>query len=145
MSRLKTLLSLAQASTIIDAALAAGRANNFMPLTVVVLDNGGHLIALKREDGSGIMRTDIAIGKAWGALGLGLSSRAIGANNTDRPAFLNALAAASDGRCIPVAGGVLINDAQGETIGAVGISGDNSDNDEHCALEGIKAAGLTAG
>lgn len=144
MSRLKTLLSLTQASTIIDAALAAGRAKNFMPLTVVVLDNGGHLIALKREDGSGILRTDVAIGKAWGALGLGLSSRAIGANNTDRPAFLNALAAASDGRCVPVAGGVLIADTDGAVIGAVGISGDNSDNDEHCALEGIKAAGLSA-
>jgi uncharacterized protein GlcG (DUF336 family) len=142
MSRLKTLLSLSQATTIIDAALAAGHSAGFMPLTVVVLDNGGHLIALKRADGSGILRSDVAIGKAWGALGLGLSSRALGANNTDRPVFLNALAAASDGRCVPVAGGVLISDDSGEVIGAVGISGDNSDNDEHCALAGIKAAGL---
>jgi len=143
-SRLKTPLSLSQATTIIDAALAEGHTQGFMPLTVAVLDTGGHLIALKREDGSGIVRADVAIGKAWGALGLGLSSRAIGANNTDRPAFLNALAAASNGRCVPVAGGVLISDNDGAIIGAVGISGDNSDNDEHCALAGIKAAGLTA-
>ena len=142
MSRLKTLLSLQQASSIVDEALAAGRAAGFMPLTAVVLDNGGHMIALKREDGSGIGRANIAIGKAWGALGLGLSSRAIGANNTDRPVFLNAVSAAFDGRCVPVAGGVLVCDEQDEVIGAVGVSGDNSDNDEHCAMQGIKAAGL---
>jgi len=142
-SRLKTVLSLDQASTIVDAALAAGRAANMMPLTVVVLDSGGHMVAMKREDGSGIVRADVATGKAWGALGVGVSSRALGDNNKDRPVFLGALAAASQGRCVPVAGGVLICDADGEAIGAVGISGDNSDNDEHCAIAGIKAAGLT--
>lgn len=140
---LKTPLSLDQASTIVDAALQAGRDADFNPLTVAVLDIGGHLIAMKREDGSGIVRLDLAMGKAWGALGMGWSSREIGARNTDRPAFLSALAAAADGRCVPVAGSALILDGRGQAIGAVGVSGDTSDNDEICAVAGVRAAGLT--
>lgn len=97
---------------------------------------------LKREDGSGILRGDIAIGKAWGALGMGIPSRLIRDRLADRPSFQNALAAASDGRLIPVPGGVLINNADGETIGAVGVSGDTSDKDEYCAIRAVAAAGL---
>ena len=140
--KLKSTLTLAQAETIIDSALAHGRAEGFLPLTVVVLDAGGKIIAVKSEDGSGILRFDIALGKAWGALGMGISSRLIRDRLSKRPAFQNALAAASDGRFVPVPGGVLIEDGDGFTIGAVGISGDTSEKDEYCAISGVKAAGL---
>ncbi len=98
---LRTDLPLGAASTIVDRALAAGRAAAMAPLTVAVLDAGGHLVALKREDGSGILRPEIAIGKAWAALGMGQSSRALGARLRDNPAFQNALAAASGGASSP--------------------------------------------
>jgi uncharacterized protein GlcG (DUF336 family) len=140
--RLVTPLSLAQASTIVDAALAAGRAAGFEPLTVAVLDAGGHLLALKREDGSGILRPQIAIGKAWGALGMGVSSRTLSRRLAERTAFQGALVAASDGRFVAVPGGVLVRDLQGLVIGAVGISGDTSDKDEYAAISGVRAAGL---
>lgn len=138
-----TALTLAQASTIVDAALAAGREKKMNVLTVVVLDAGGHAIALKREDDSGIMRVEIATGKAWASLGLGASSRAIGDRLAERPVFQGALAAAAGGRFISVPGGVLVRDNDGRVIGAVGVTGDTSDNDEYCAIVGIKAAGLT--
>jgi uncharacterized protein GlcG (DUF336 family) len=137
-------VTLAQANQIIVAALKAAREKNFQQLTVVVLDAGGHTVALQREDNSGILRVEIATGKAYGAVGMGVSTRKIGANNTDRPAFLGSVAAASGGRFVPVAGGVLIHNADGHVIGAVGVSGDNSDNDEIAAIAGIEAAGLTA-
>ena len=137
-----TQLTLDAASTIVDAALAAGRASDQMPLTVAVLDAGGHLVAFKRENGSGILRPDIAIGKAWGALGMGMSSRLLRDRLADRPAFIGALAAASGGKLIPVPGGVLIRDADGGIVGAVGISGDASDKDEYCAIVGVRAAKL---
>jgi uncharacterized protein GlcG (DUF336 family) len=139
-----TVLTLAQASTVVDAALAKGRATASAPLTVAVLDRGGHLVAFKREDGSGILRYDIAYGKAWGALGMGFGSRTLSGRAAKAPVFFTALAAASGGRFVPVPGGVLIRDATGEVIGAVGISGDVSDRDEECALAGIVAAGLKA-
>jgi uncharacterized protein GlcG (DUF336 family) len=137
-------VTLAQANQIIDAALKVAREKNFQQLTVVVLDAGGHTVALQREDNSGILRVEIATGKAYGALGMGISTRKIGANNTDRPAFLGSVAAASGGRFVPVAGGVLILNSDGHVIGAVGVSGDNSDNDEIAAIAGTEAAGLTA-
>lgn len=140
--QLKTDLTLVAASTIVDAALAAGREAGMMPLTVVVLDAGGHVVALKREDGSGILRVDIATGKAWGALGMGMSSRQIRDRLSARPVFQGALAAVSGGRFVPVPGGVLVRDAEGAVIGAVGISGDASEKDEYCAVMGIRAAGL---
>jgi uncharacterized protein GlcG (DUF336 family) len=140
--RLKTLLPLATAETIADEVLRLGREEGMHPLTVAVLDAGGHVVVLKREDGSGIMRSDIATGKAWGALGMGIPSRLIRDRLGDRPSFQNALAVASDGRLIPVPGGVLINDAEGRTIGAVGVSGDTSDKDEYCAIQAVLAAGL---
>lgn len=141
---LHSSLSLATAEKIIAAALAARRKEGLMPLVVAVLDSGGNLVAYKREDGSGLMRFDIAFGKAWGSLGMGMSTRLIRDRLAQRPAFQGALASVSDGRFIPVPGGVLILDAAGNAIGAVGISGDASDKDEYCAIEGIKAAGLAS-
>jgi uncharacterized protein GlcG (DUF336 family) len=141
---LKTNLKLAAAEAIVDAAFAAGGEHGMLPLTVAVLDTGGHIVALKRQDGSGIMRADVALGKAWGALGMGIPSRTIRDRMADRPAFQGALAAVSDGRFVPVPGGVLIRDEDNDVIGAVGVSGDTSDKDEYCAIRGIGAAGLTA-
>ena len=137
-------LTLAQASTIIDAALKKGRELKLAPLTVVVLDAGGHPVALKREDRSGIMRVDIATGKAWGGLGMGFGSRELFDRSSKQPMFITALAALSQGRMVPVPGGVLIRGGDGEVAGAVGISGDTSDNDETCAIAGIEAARLKA-
>jgi uncharacterized protein GlcG (DUF336 family) len=137
-----TRLTLDQAGTIIDAALRKGREMKFAPLSVAVLDAGGHLVAFKREDRSGILRFDIAFGKAWGALGMGFGSRELAVRATATPVFVAALAAVSGGRVVPVPSGVLIRDAEGEVIGAVGISGDTSDNDEICAVAGIEAVGL---
>ncbi|TCL08330.1 uncharacterized protein GlcG (DUF336 family) [Shimia isoporae] len=142
--KLQTSLPLAKAETIIDEALRLGRVENLLPLTVVVLDAGGKLVAVKSEDGSGIMRFDVAFGKAWGALGMGISSRLIRDRLANRPTFQASLATASDGRLIPVPGGVLVRDADAVTIGAVGISGDTSDKDEYCAIEAIRAAGLSS-
>jgi uncharacterized protein GlcG (DUF336 family) len=138
-------ITLAQATTIVEAALKNGRETGCAPLAVAVLDDGGHLKAFAREDGAGILRPQIAFGKAWGALGMGLGSRNFArriAEQPGAPAFFNALAAMSDGRVVPVPGGVLIRDAARVVVGAVGISGDTSDKDEACALAGIAAAGL---
>jgi uncharacterized protein GlcG (DUF336 family) len=136
-------MTLDLAATIVDAALKAGREHGFMPLSVAVLDPGGHLVAFKREDGSGILRFDIAFGKAWGALGMGFGSRELFNRTAANPTFMATLAAVSGGRLVPVPSGVLVLSG-GEVIGAVGISGDNSDNDETCAVAGITAAGLEA-
>ena len=135
-------VTLQQASTIVDAALKKGRETNCAPLTVAVLDAGGHLVAFKREDKSGILRFDIAFGKAWGGLGMGFGSRTLFERAEKTPMFFTALAAASGGRVVTNPGGVLIKDAGGDIIGAVGISGDTSDKDEACAVAGIEAAGL---
>jgi uncharacterized protein GlcG (DUF336 family) len=140
--RLQTSMPLKTAETIVDAALKAGAAAGLLPLTVAVLDVGGHLVVLKRQDGSGNLRADVAIGKAWGALGMGISSRSIRDRLKERPAFQGALASASEGRFIPVPGGVLALNAAGEVIGAVGISGDASDKDEYAAIAGVHKAGL---
>jgi len=134
-------MTLAIANTICTAALATGRGRSFQPLVVAVLDAGGHLVAFQREDGSGILRFDIAFGKAWGALGMGFGSRELFNRTQANPTFMATLAAVSQGRLVPVPSGVLIEDGGG-VIGAVGVSGDNSDNDEVCALAGIAAAGL---
>ena len=137
-------VTLAQASTIVDTALKKGRETNCAPLTVAVLDAGGHLVAFKREDKSGILRYDIAYGKAWGALGMGFGSRELSERAGKNPVFFGALAVIAQGRFVPVPGGVLIKDAAGAVLGAVGISGDTSDKDEVCAVAGIEAAGLKA-
>jgi uncharacterized protein GlcG (DUF336 family) len=138
-----TALTLATANIIIETALAAGTGHGMMPLTVAVLDAGGHLIALQRQDGSGILRVDIAKGKAWASLGMGVPSRRLRDRLQDRPFFISGLVGASDGKFICVPGGVLIHaEAGGPVIGAVGISGDTSDKDEFAAIAGVKAAGL---
>jgi len=129
-------LKLAQASAIIDAAIAEARQHNFAPLAVAVLDAGGHLIAFQREDGAGIVRFDIAYGKAWGALGMGFGTRELAERAARFPTFVAALAAISQGRMVPSPGGVLIVSPDQEVLGAVGISGDTGDNDEICALAG---------
>ena len=137
-------ITLAQASTIVDVALQKARNANLAPLTVAVLDAGGHLVAYKREDKSGILRFDIAFGKAWGALGMGFGSRTLASRAAKTPQFFTMLAAASGGRMVTNPGGVLIKDASGTIVGACGISGDTSDKDEMCAVAGIEAAGLKA-
>src|SRR5258708_11779143 len=116
-----TSLSLHQAEAIVDAGLDRARELGLKPLTIAVLDAGGHLVALKRQDRSGILRPKIAQGKAWGALGMGLGGRALAQRAEMAPAFFTALASTSGGQVIPVPGGVLIRDADGEIIGAVGI------------------------
>ena len=137
-------IKLAQASTIVDVALQKGRELTLRPLVVAVLDAGGHLVAYKREDKSAILRFEIAYGKAYGALGMGFGSRGLYERAQKAPMFITTLTAASQGRVMAAPGGVLIQDQNGDTIGAVGISGDTSDNDEACAVAGILAAGLKA-
>ena len=142
-----TGLTLQQAMTIVETALRQGRDTGCAPLAVAVLDAGGHLKAFAREDGAGIVRPQIAIAKAWGALGMGVGSRALAKRVNENPQlqpFFSALSAVSEGRIVPVPGGVLIRDADKAVIGAVGISGDTSDKDEACAVAGIAAAGLLA-
>ena len=136
------MTTLAQAEAVAAATLEHGRSVGAAPLTVAVLDAGGHLVVLKREDGSGIMRPQIAHAKAWSALGMGFSSREIGRRAEAQPVFFGSLAAVAEGRFAPAAGGVLLRDAGGALLGAVGVSGDVSDVDEACALAGIAAAGL---
>jgi uncharacterized protein GlcG (DUF336 family) len=137
-------VTLAQADVIIDTAIKEGRKRSFDALTVVVLDSGGHLVAAKREDSSGILRFEIALGKSWGALGFGMGSRSLATRAAKAPSFIAAVASVAEGRMVPAPGGVLIRDAQGAIVGSVGISGDVSDNDELCAIHGIEAAGLKA-
>jgi uncharacterized protein GlcG (DUF336 family) len=136
-------MKLQPADVVADATLRHGRENGAAPLAVVVLDPGGHLVVVKRDDGAGILRVEIAFAKAYGALGMGMSSRDIGARAERQPAFFTSLAAVTGGRLAPAAGGVLVHDASGVLLGAVGVSGDVSDVDEQCALAGIEAAGLT--
>ena len=141
-SRLAVSLPLAAADRIVDTALALAREHQMLPLTVVVLDSGGHMVAVKREDGSGIFRIEVANAKAYGALGMGVSTRLMGERLADRPVFAGSLTGLSEGRWVPVPGGVLIRDEQGRVIGSVGISGDTSDRDEYAAIRAVRAAGF---
>ena len=135
------LLTLKAANQIAAATLAKGRDLGLKPLCVAVLDPGGHLITLQRETGASNLRPQIAIGKAASALGMGVSSRAIADMAAERPTFVSALAALAPAGLVPAAGGVIIRGAEGH-LGAVGVTGDTSDNDEACAIAGIAAAGL---
>mgnify|MGYP006277039491 CR=1 FL=1 len=141
---IRSTLDLDTADRICAQAIALRRSHGLLPLAVAVLDAGGNLVCFRREDGCGVLRANIAIGKAWGALGMGMSTRQIRDRLANRPTFQSALAAASDGRFIPTPGGVLIVDSTGQAIGSVGISGDASDKDEFCAIEAIKACGHVA-
>jgi uncharacterized protein GlcG (DUF336 family) len=136
------MIGLDSAVTLIDGSLKHARGLGLQPMTVVVLDAGGCLVALKREDGSSLLRPRIAQAKASGALGMGMGSRALAKRAESHPAFMNAIIGLADGMLVPVPGGVLIRSAAGSILGAVGISGDHSDKDEACAVAGIEAAGL---
>lgn len=135
-------ITLAQANAIISTALAHARSQQFKPLGIAVHDAGGHLVAAQREDGTSNGRLQVASGKALAATHFGVASRRLGEMAGDRPAFVASLAAMAPGGAVPAAGGVLIVDAQGTILGAVGISGDTSDNDEACAMAAVQAAGL---
>ena len=137
-------LTLDAARSIVDTALRTARGKKFQPLAVAVLDQRGKLKAFAAEDGTSLGRAEIAIGKAHGALVFGIGSRELGVRAEQRPHFMAAVTAAVGGSLVPVAGGVLIKDGAGETIGAVGVSGDTSDNDEAAAVAGIEAASLKA-
>ncbi|MEM1378129.1 MAG: heme-binding protein [Pseudomonadota bacterium] len=137
-------LSLPRSRRLIRAALEKGKELELKPLSVAVLDAGGHLVAFEREDGASILRPEIAKGKAYGAIAVGVGSRWLNAQAETRPHFLEGLSNVSGGKIIPVPGGVLIKGAKGEILGAVGITGDTSDNDEACAIAGIEAIGFTA-
>ena len=139
-----TTLTVDHARTIVRATLDAGRKAGFKPLSVVVLDAGGHVKAFEREDGSSNRRFDIAYGKAHGAISLGMGSRALMARAESQAYFIAAATSAIGGSLVPVPGGVLVKDASGNIVGAVGVSGDTSDNDEAAALAGIAATGLVA-
>ena len=139
-----TQLTLAKAQAVIAAALAHSREKKLAPMAVVVLDSRGVLKAFAAEEGTALRRADIAIGKAYGALSMGVGSRTLGNRAEERPHFIAAVTHAVGGTLIPVAGGVLIRGDDKSIIGAVGVTGDTSDNDEAAALAGLAAAGLTA-
>ncbi len=137
-------ITLAKSKRIINAALKAARAADMKPFTVAVLDDGGRIKALEREDGCSFGRVEIAHGKAHGALAMGLGSRALMNRAQKEAFFVNAAGASLGGALIPLSGGVLIRDKKGAIIGAVGVTGDTPDNDEEIAVAGIEAAGFTA-
>lgn len=136
------MMTLDQATKIIDAALAEGRSRGYAPLCIVVLDAGGHALALKRDECASINRPEIAIAKAAGCLGMGFGGRELAKRAQAVPGFFAAIGQVFPNGIVPLPGGVLIRDGAGALIGAVGVSGDTSDNDEICALAGIAAAGL---
>lgn len=129
------------AQKIVAAAMASARSQIFKPLAIVVLDARGSIKAAAAEDGTSLKRAEIAIGKAHGALAMGLGSRTLFSRSQQQPQFMAAVTHAVGGSLIPVPGGVLINDSAGTLLGAVGVSGDTSDNDEIAAMAGIAAAG----
>lgn len=137
-------ITLSDANKMIEAAFSKGAELGLKPLAVVVLDAGGHVKAFQRQDGASMMRFEIACGKAYGAVACGVGSRWLDSQATGRPHFLEGLSNVSGGKIIPVPGGVLVKTSAGEIIGAVGITGDVSDNDETAAIAGIEAAGFTA-
>ena len=135
-------ITLKHAECIIDAILARGRELDCRPLSVVVTDPGAHVKAFKKEDSSAMMRFEMAMGKAFAALALGRSSSLVRARTEERPPFMNYLINASGGKIFPEGGGMLVRDARGEIIGAVGVTGDTQERDEELAAHGIRAAGL---
>ena len=140
-----TRLTLAQAHTIIDAALKKSREMGYKPMGIAVLDEAGNLKAFASEDGASMFRFDVARAKAWGAVGMGISSRKLAERAKDNPNFFVSLAATSSGKFLPQTGAVVIKDAQGKVIGAVGASGGTGDEDEAICIAGVQAAGLAAG
>jgi len=137
-------LKLEQATAILEAAAAHGRKLGTKPLTIAVLDAGGHLKALWREDGASNLRPEVAKAKAATALNIGQSSRKVAEDAQARPAFVGALGALAGGNVVPAAGGVRMLSRNGDVVGAIGVTGDTSDRDEDCAITGIEAAELKA-
>jgi uncharacterized protein GlcG (DUF336 family) len=137
-------LTLKQANTIIEAAFAKAREMKIKPLAVVVLDAAGNIVSAQREDNASMFRFDVALGKAWGAVAMGASSRALGKRAKDNPNFFLSLAATAKGKFLPQTGAALIKDAKGAILGAAGASGGTGDEDEACCVAGIEKAGLTA-
>jgi uncharacterized protein GlcG (DUF336 family) len=135
-------VTLEQSERIIDAILVRGRKLRCRPLSIAVTDPGAHVKAFKKEDGSAMMRFEMAMGKAYAALALGRSSSLVRMRTEERPLFMNYLLNASGGKIFPEGGGRLIRDAHGEVIGAVGVTGDTQERDEELAAHGIRAAGL---
>ncbi len=135
-------LTLDQANHIIQEACKAARAAHYKPMGVAVLDASGQLVAFAREDGASMFRFDIARGKAWGAVGMGASSRVLAERAKDNPNFFVTLAATAEGKFLPQPGAVLIKDSQGHILGAVGASGGTGDEDEIICAAGVRAAGL---
>ncbi|MCC2634556.1 MAG: GlcG protein [Ramlibacter sp.] len=138
-------LTLSQAQQVIQAALAKSKEKGFKPMGIAVLDAAGNLKAFASEDGASMFRFDIARAKAWGAIGMGVSSRVLGQRAKDNPNFFVALAATADGKFLPQTGAVLIKDAAGNVLGAVGASGGTGDEDEEICMAGVQAAGLVSG
>jgi uncharacterized protein GlcG (DUF336 family) len=138
-------LTLAQANQIITAALAQSKASGYKPMGIAVLDDAGNLKAFASEDGASMLRFDVARGKAWGAVGMGASSRVLAQRAKDNPNFFVALAATAGGKFLAQPGAVLIKDAQGAILGAVGASGGTGDEDEAICMAGVAAAGLVSG
>ena len=138
-------LTLAQANKIIETALAKAREMKIKPLAVAVLDDAGHVKSLQREDAASMFRNDIAVGKAWAAVGMGASSRTLLGRAKENPQFFGALAATAQGKFLPQTGAVLIKDKEGNILGAAGASGGTGDEDEAVCIAGIEAAGLVVG
>ncbi len=135
-------LTLKQANAIIESALGKAHEMKIKPLAIVVLDASGNIVASQREDGASMFRFDVALGKAWGAVAMGCSSRALGKRAKDNPNFFLTLAATAKGKFLPQTGAALIKDAQGDILGAAGASGGTGDEDEACCAHGIEKAGL---
>jgi uncharacterized protein GlcG (DUF336 family) len=138
------MLNLNQANQIIAGAFEKARQKNVRPLAVVVLDAGGNIVAAQRQDGASMFRFDVALGKAWGAVAMGASSRALAKRARENPNFFVTLAATAQGKFLPQTGAALIRDAAGAILGAAGASGGSGDEDEACCAFGIEQAGLKA-
>jgi uncharacterized protein GlcG (DUF336 family) len=138
-------LTLAEANKIIEAALAKAREMKVKPLAVAVLDESGHIRSVQRQDEASMFRVDVAIGKAWAAVGMGVASRTLLQRAKDNPQFYGALSATAQGKFLPQTGAVVIKDKSGATIGAAGASGGTGDEDEAVCIAGIEAAGLAFG
>lgn len=135
-------LTLDQANQILAQAVKKAREQGYKPMAIVVLDEAGHVRALQREDGASMFRVDIATGKAWAAVGMGVSSRTLGERAKGNPNFFVSLAATAHGKFLPQTGAVVINDASGQILGAVGASGGTGDEDELICIAGVEAVGL---
>ena len=140
-----TTLTLALANSIVEAALKRSGELGYPPMAVVVLDESGHIKAVQRQDGASMFRVDIATGKAWGAVGMGVSSRALFERTKSHPVFMTSLSSTANGKFLAQTGAVLIKTSDGEVIGAVGASGGTGDEDETICSFGVQAAGLISG